>query len=40
MLANMLQLILHKVLLIVRVKIFRCCIAIYCTEDYFRQQYH
>ncbi|MGK7876759.1 MAG: hypothetical protein AB4426_26770 [Xenococcaceae cyanobacterium] len=36
----MLQRILHRVLLIARVKIYRCCSTINFGEDYFRQQYH
>ena len=36
----MLQAILHKVLLITEVKIFRYCSTINFDKDYFRQQYH
>ena len=38
LLANVLPGILHKVLLIARVKISRYCSTINFTEDYFRQQ--
>ena len=40
LLANVLPGILHKVLLIARVKISRSCSTIDFTEDYFRQQSH
>ena len=39
LLANVLQRILHQVLLITRIKISRYCSTINFTEDYFRQQY-
>ena len=39
LLANVLQKILHKVLLITKVKIFRHRSTINFSEDYFRQQY-
>ncbi len=39
LLANVLQKILHQVLLITRIKIYRYCSTINFTEDYFRQQY-
>ena len=39
LLANVLQRILHQVLLITRIKIYRHCSTINFTEDYFRQQY-
>ncbi len=39
LLANVLQAILHKVLLITEVKIFRHCITNNFSKDYFRQQY-
>ena len=38
LLANVLQSILHKVLLITKVKISRCCSTINFIQDYFRQQ--
>ena len=37
--ANVLQAILHKILLITEVKIFRHCITNNFSKDYFRQQY-
>ena len=39
LLANVLQRILHQVLLITRIKIYRYCSTINFTEYYFRQQY-
>ncbi len=36
--ANVLQIILHRVLLIARVKVSRLCSTINFTQDYFRQQ--
>ncbi|MDJ0691333.1 MAG: transposase family protein [Xenococcaceae cyanobacterium MO_188.B32] len=39
LLANVLQTILHKVLLMIKVKIFRYCNTINFSKDYFRQQY-
>ncbi len=39
LLANVLQIILHGVLLIARVKISHSCSTINFSEDYFRQQY-
>ena len=39
LLANVLQGILHEVLLITEVKIFRHCITNNFSKDYFRQQY-
>ena len=40
LLANVLRRILHKVLLIARVKISRSCSIIIFSKDYFRQQNH
>ena len=39
LLANVLQQILHKVLSMTKVKIFRYCSTINFSKDYFRQQY-